>query len=156
VADPADRRERGATRYVLDRGLAGLAWPALRTLGRRPRRFAAGLRLALAMARGSDRPLPYHLVYLLEAAFQAGLGHVGEAAARPLATFLEVAPFLVLFLQMLLGLAMVLGVMEAAQRTLAFTNKQLRDAQRERALRKLRKVCAQRGLTWEAISQPLP
>lgn len=67
VADPADRRERAITRYVLHRGLAGLAWSAAKTLGRRPRRFAAGLKLALAMARGSGRPLPYHLAYLLEA-----------------------------------------------------------------------------------------
>jgi diguanylate cyclase (GGDEF)-like protein len=43
---------------------------------------------------------------------------------------LEIAPFTVLFLQMLLGLAMVLAVMEAAQWALATTNTQLKEAER--------------------------
>lgn len=45
------------------------------------------------------------------------------------AAYLEVAPFAVLLLQMLLALGMVLAVTEAAQRTLAATNAQLREAE---------------------------
>ncbi len=43
---------------------------------------------------------------------------------------LAIVPFEVLFLQMLLGLAMVLAVMEAAQWALAATNTQLKEAER--------------------------
>jgi diguanylate cyclase (GGDEF)-like protein len=44
--------------------------------------------------------------------------------------FDELAPFVILLLQMLLGLGMVMGVMEAAQWALATSNAELQDAQR--------------------------
>jgi diguanylate cyclase (GGDEF)-like protein len=53
-----------------------------------------------------------------------------ERAEATLVPYLEVAPFSILLLQMLLGLGMVLAVMEAAQWALATTNEQLREAER--------------------------
>lgn len=67
VADPEDRVEREKTRYVLQGGAARLLLEALGTLIGRPARAWRGIRLALAMARGSQRPWPVHLVYLAEA-----------------------------------------------------------------------------------------
>jgi colanic acid/amylovoran biosynthesis glycosyltransferase len=67
LPDPDDRVERQRTRYVLRAGIAGLMLPTLRTLLRSPARFFAALRLAVTMAGDSERPLPYHLIYLAEA-----------------------------------------------------------------------------------------
>jgi colanic acid/amylovoran biosynthesis glycosyltransferase len=67
LPDEEDRRERERTRYVLREGAWALLPWALRLLLRSPRRFFSALRLAIHMARDSDRPLPYHLVYLAEA-----------------------------------------------------------------------------------------
>ena len=67
LPDPEDMRERERTRYVLRGGATGLLLPTIRTLLRDPTRFWAALRLALTLSRESDRPLPYHLMYLAEA-----------------------------------------------------------------------------------------
>ena len=67
LPDEQDRREREKTRYVLGEGPWALLAPTLLAMLRFPRRFFGALCLTLKMARGSDRPLPYHLVYLAEA-----------------------------------------------------------------------------------------
>ena len=67
--DPEDVRERERTHYVLKGGITGLVLPAIGTLLRAPMRFWAALRLAASLSRESDRPLPYHLVYLAEACY---------------------------------------------------------------------------------------
>jgi hypothetical protein len=67
VVDDADKRERAHTRYVLAGGVAGLLSAIVSTLFRSPRKMGAALRLALGMARESDRSLPMHLAYLAEA-----------------------------------------------------------------------------------------
>jgi colanic acid/amylovoran biosynthesis glycosyltransferase len=67
LPDLEDRREQELTRYVLRHGPWALLLPTLGTLVRSPRRFFAALRLAIRMARESDRTLPYHLVYVAEA-----------------------------------------------------------------------------------------
>jgi colanic acid/amylovoran biosynthesis glycosyltransferase len=67
LPDAEDRREREQTRYVLRQGLWALLAPTIRALMRSPARFCAALRLAVKMAHESDRPLPYHLVYVAEA-----------------------------------------------------------------------------------------
>lgn len=71
LPDPEDAREQERTHYVLKRGLLALMLPAISTLLRTPKRFWAALRLALSLSRESDRPLPYHLVYLAEASHLA-------------------------------------------------------------------------------------
>jgi len=67
LVDLEDQQERQRTRYVLREGVLALIVPTLRAALWRPRRFFNALRLALRMARNSDRSLPYHLVYLAEA-----------------------------------------------------------------------------------------
>jgi glycosyltransferase involved in cell wall biosynthesis len=67
LADAADRQERARTRYVLQGGLAPLAFSLVRTFLVRPRQFIRALGLALRMAWHAERPLPYHLAYLAEA-----------------------------------------------------------------------------------------
>jgi len=67
LPDEEDRREREQTRYVLRDGPFALLVPTLLTVLRAPARFLTALRLALKMARESDRALPYHLIYLAEA-----------------------------------------------------------------------------------------
>ena len=67
LPDTEDRREREQTHYVLRRGALSLLWPTLRTLFRAPLRFVTAARLAVRMGSRTDRPLPYHLVYLAEA-----------------------------------------------------------------------------------------
>jgi glycosyltransferase involved in cell wall biosynthesis len=67
LPDEEDQRERERTRYVLRRGTRGLLPPLLITLLRRPLRLLAAFRLAMRMARDSERPLPYHLIYVVEA-----------------------------------------------------------------------------------------
>ena len=67
LPDEEDQREREKTRYVLRRGVFSLLPPLLVTLVCRPARLFAALRLALRAARDSDRPLPYHLIYVMEA-----------------------------------------------------------------------------------------
>src|SRR5690348_531354 len=67
LPDEEDQRERQRTRYVLRRGVLGLLLPLLAALMRRPARLLSALRLAMRLSRDSDRPLPYHLVYVMEA-----------------------------------------------------------------------------------------
>jgi colanic acid/amylovoran biosynthesis glycosyltransferase len=67
VVDKEDEREQMLTRYVLQDGIRPLVWAALRVLVTAPRHFLSGLRLAISMGRRSDRPIPYHLIYLAEA-----------------------------------------------------------------------------------------
>ena len=67
LPDEEDRQEQAQTRYVLRRGGWSLLLPALRVMFRHPARFFRALRLAIRMARESDRPLIYHLIYLAEA-----------------------------------------------------------------------------------------
>ena len=67
LVDSEDAREREKTRYVLRQGVKGLLSSTLSSLLRHPVRFLAALRLAVSMASGSDRALPYHVIYLLEA-----------------------------------------------------------------------------------------
>jgi colanic acid/amylovoran biosynthesis glycosyltransferase len=67
LPDEEDREERERTSYVLRRGPWALVVPTLRALLCSPARFFAALRLAVKMACGSDRSLPYHLIYLAEA-----------------------------------------------------------------------------------------
>jgi len=67
LPDEEDQLERRRTRYVLREGPLALLFPLLWCFLRSPGRFFAALRLAVRMARDSDRSLPYHLVYLAEA-----------------------------------------------------------------------------------------
>ena len=67
LPDPQDQLERDRTRYVLRNGLASLLLPTLKAAIKSPRRFLKAISLALKLARGSHRSLPYHLVYVAEA-----------------------------------------------------------------------------------------
>ncbi len=67
LPDQEDRLERDRTRYVLHHGGWALLLATLRTLLHSPVRFFKAVRLAAKMARESDRPLPYHLIYVAEA-----------------------------------------------------------------------------------------
>jgi glycosyltransferase involved in cell wall biosynthesis len=67
LPDEMDQRERERTCYVLRHGAVGLVAPTLAVLLFRPLRFLGALRLSVRMARDSDRPLAYHLIYLAEA-----------------------------------------------------------------------------------------
>lgn len=67
LPDEEDRREQNITRYVLRDGLRGLVLPTLRAVLRAPARFLTTVRLAVRMARDSERSLFYHLIYVAEA-----------------------------------------------------------------------------------------
>jgi glycosyltransferase involved in cell wall biosynthesis len=67
VADAEDERERAATRYLLQGGMASLIGPTLRAMLRTPRAFGRALALAWRLGRRADRARPYHLVYLMQA-----------------------------------------------------------------------------------------
>ena len=67
LPDLEDQRERERTRYVLRHGGWGLLLPTVGSLLRSPLRFFAAVRLAVRMARDSDKTLPYHLAYVAEA-----------------------------------------------------------------------------------------
>ncbi len=67
LPDDVDRQERARTRYVLQPGAASLLLPVLLCLCRSPLRFLGALRLAVSMARQSDKSLTHHLIYLAEA-----------------------------------------------------------------------------------------
>ena len=67
LPDEVDRRERERTRYLLQQGALALVAPTLGVMLRRPIHFCRALCLSVKMARESDRPLAYHLVYLAEA-----------------------------------------------------------------------------------------
>jgi colanic acid/amylovoran biosynthesis glycosyltransferase len=86
LPDAEDRRERGLTRYILQNGPLALVGPTMRIFLRAPFRFLHALRLAVGMARDSDRSLPYHLIYLAEAC-QLALWLEQSAASRVHAHF---------------------------------------------------------------------
>lgn len=67
LVDPTDQAERRRTRFVLEGGMASLLGHATLWAVTHPRRFARGLRAAIAMARGGDRTTAHHLVALAEA-----------------------------------------------------------------------------------------
>jgi glycosyltransferase involved in cell wall biosynthesis len=67
LVDPLDREEATRTRVVLANGVPGLAVALAAALLSRPRAVLAAARLAAALARESDRGLPWHLAYLAEA-----------------------------------------------------------------------------------------
>ena len=67
LPDAEDQAERGRTRHVLRGGLLGLILPTLATLLRSPLKFMSAVRLAAHMSKDSERPLAYHLIYILEA-----------------------------------------------------------------------------------------
>jgi colanic acid/amylovoran biosynthesis glycosyltransferase len=67
LADEEDQRERTKTAYLLRGGVAGLLPAVLRLTLRSPRVMLRCARVALSMARMSERPSAYHLVYLAEA-----------------------------------------------------------------------------------------
>lgn len=67
LVDPDDLAERERTHYLLRRGLGGLLPSVFLRLIRNPLAFARALRMALQVARMSERPPIYHLVYLAEA-----------------------------------------------------------------------------------------
>jgi colanic acid/amylovoran biosynthesis glycosyltransferase len=67
LPDEEDRQEQKRTHYVLRGGLLGLVLPVVRAMLRTPSRFFAATALAVKMSRDSERPLPYHLIYLAEA-----------------------------------------------------------------------------------------
>ncbi len=73
VPDREDQLERARTRYVLQHGVGRLLVATLRVIFSSPRRFTTALAAALKMAtRSRDRSMPYHLVYLAEAALILG------------------------------------------------------------------------------------
>lgn len=67
VTDAEDVAERERTHFVLQRGLAPLLADAAAMAIRRPGRMARALGLAWRLSRRSERPFPWHVVYLLEA-----------------------------------------------------------------------------------------
>ena len=71
LVDAADAAERERTEYVLAAGALALAGATLAAALRAPARFAAALAGALRLARGGDRPLLVHLIYLAEACLLA-------------------------------------------------------------------------------------
>jgi len=78
VVDVEDQAEQGKTHYVLRGGVRGLLGAVLGQLLRNPVRLSRAWLLAGRMARMSERPLPYHWIYLAEAckvlAFLRGTG----------------------------------------------------------------------------------
>ncbi|HEV2702990.1 MAG TPA: glycosyltransferase family 4 protein [Steroidobacteraceae bacterium] len=67
LPDAEDQAECPRTRHVLRGGLTSLLAPTLATLLRSPLRFVSAVRLAAHMSRDSERPLAYHLIYIMEA-----------------------------------------------------------------------------------------
>ena len=67
VVDIEDIAEQKKTQYVLAQGVISLLIATLKVLLTSPERLFIALRLALKMARVSEKSLPYHLIYLAEA-----------------------------------------------------------------------------------------
>jgi colanic acid/amylovoran biosynthesis glycosyltransferase len=67
LPDAQDQAEAARTQYVLRGGLVGLILPTLAMLIRNPPRFLSAVRLAAHMSKDSERPLAYHLTYIMEA-----------------------------------------------------------------------------------------
>ncbi|MVO15976.1 glycosyltransferase [Parasedimentitalea huanghaiensis] len=69
LVDPGDLEEAERTSYVLRIGAARLLAGFLAEVARAPRRSWRAVRLALKLARASDRGVLRHLIYLAEAAY---------------------------------------------------------------------------------------
>ncbi len=67
LPDAEDQAECARTRHVLRGGLAALILPTLAAMFRSPIKFVNALRLAAHMSADSERPLAYHLIYIMEA-----------------------------------------------------------------------------------------
>lgn len=67
LVDAEDAKERAQTRYVLRQGALPLIAAFLRLLISHPVKILRALALQVKMAYRSDRPLPVHLIYLIEA-----------------------------------------------------------------------------------------
>src|SRR5216683_2040325 len=67
LVDQDDILERDKTRYVLRAGFPRLLWTFLKTAFTRPLYFMQALSLAFRMGWRAERPLPFHMVYLVEA-----------------------------------------------------------------------------------------
>lgn len=67
LVDPEDLIERDKTQYLLRHGLISLLPAVILQLLSSPISFMRGVAQALRLSRMSDRPFPYHLVYLVEA-----------------------------------------------------------------------------------------
>jgi colanic acid/amylovoran biosynthesis glycosyltransferase len=67
LVDDADFVERGKTRYVLQGGWLAIAAATVISFISHPIHFVRALALAVRMGWRADRPLPFHLIYLLEA-----------------------------------------------------------------------------------------
>lgn len=67
LVDPDDLSERDKTHYLLRGGLGALLPATLRQFLAAPASFLRAVGMALRLSRMSDRPAPYHLVYLAEA-----------------------------------------------------------------------------------------
>lgn len=67
LPDAEDQAERDRTRHVLRGGLVASILPTIATLLRSPVRFMEAVRLAAHMSHDSERPIAYHLIYIMEA-----------------------------------------------------------------------------------------
>lgn len=67
LVDPDDLAERDKTHYLLRKGLGALLPATIRQFLSAPAAFLRAVGMALRLSRMSDRPAPYHLVYLAEA-----------------------------------------------------------------------------------------
>ena len=67
LVDDDDALEREQTRYALRDGAFGLIVAFVRLLLTHPVKLLQAIGLAVRMARGAERPLPVHLIYLAEA-----------------------------------------------------------------------------------------
>lgn len=67
LIDTDDIAEQKKTSYVLKNGALPLLLSAVKVLVQNPLRFFCAFWLALKMSNKADRPLPFHLIYFLEA-----------------------------------------------------------------------------------------
>lgn len=67
LVDADDIADRDKTRYLLRNGVLGLMPSVIRRLVQNPLSFLRAALAALQLSRMSERPAPYHLVYLAEA-----------------------------------------------------------------------------------------
>lgn len=67
VVDADDLAELTYTRHILRDGIGPSLRAAFRVLRAEPPKFFGALREAFRLSRGSERSLPYHLIYLAEA-----------------------------------------------------------------------------------------
>ncbi|WP_153914806.1 glycosyltransferase [Shewanella sp. TC10] len=73
IADETDQIERQKTQYILKAGLKSLVPLFFKRLVKQPIAILKALRMAFQLSKMSERSLPYHLVYLLEACQLANL-----------------------------------------------------------------------------------